>query len=47
METPPKDVTPVDSSAIPLSPSLTATSEQTPFELSIEDYMSVEEKEAL
>ena len=47
VETPPKDVTPVDSSAIPLSPSLTATSEQTPFELSIEDYMSVEEKEAL
>ena len=47
VETPPKDVTPVDSSAIPLSPSLTATSQQTPFELSIEDYMSPEEKEAL
>lgn len=47
VETPPKDVTPVDSSAIPLSPSLTATSTQTPFELSIEDYMSPEEKEAL
>jgi hypothetical protein len=47
VETPPKDVTPVDSSAIPLSPSLIATSKQTPFELSIEDYISAEEKEAL
>ena len=47
VEKPPKDATPVDSSAIPLSPSLAASSKQTPFELSNEDYISPEEKEAL
>lgn len=47
VEKPPKDATPVDSSAIPLSPSLAASLKQTPFELSNEDYISPEEKEAL
>ncbi len=47
VEKPPKNATPVDSSAIPLSPSLATSLKQTPFELSNEDYISPEEKAAL